>query len=204
MPKDTFFNLPKDKQQKLIKAIKNELSRVPFAQFSINQIIKEADIARGSFYQYFTDRFDMLEYIMLQFRQEMKNLLIERLQQNGGNIFDLFEFIFNSCIEMSKKDENGALYRNVMSDIKINAEFYLKMSDNGRKKQHDLNLLLPYFNTERLNIKNEEELQDLLYMLMTLSIMAVAEAFLYVEQQTQIKQEYKRRLILIKSNFERV
>ena len=203
MPKDTFFNLPKDKQQKLITAIKNELSRVPFAQFSINQIIKEADIARGSFYQYFTDRFDMLEYIMLQFRQEMQNQLIERLQQNGGDLFDLFDFVFNCCIEMSQKEENGALYRNVMSDIKVNAEFYLKIKDTNRKKHNESNTLLIYINKKLLNIKNDQELHDLFYILKTLSIMAVAEAFMYVEQQEQIKQEYKRRLMLIKSNFER-
>ena len=203
MPKDTFFNLPKDKQQKLITAIKNELSRVPFAQLSINQIIKEADIARGSFYQYFTDRFDMLEYIMLQFRQEMQNQLIERLQQNGGDLFDLFDFVFNCCIEMSQKEENGALYRNVMSDIKVNAEFYLKIKDTNRKKHNESNTLLIYINKKLLNIKNDQELHDLFYILKTLSIMAVAEAFMYVEQQEQIKQEYKRRLMLIKSNFER-
>ena len=203
MPKDTFYNLPEEKQRKLITAIKNELSRVPFAQFSINQIIKEADIARGSFYQYFTDRNDMLEYTLMQFREEMEKTLKQHLQQNDGDLFDLFEFLFQCCIEMSKKEENGALYRNVLSDIKVNAEFYLKISDNNRKKIES-KALLPYINTKRLLVKNQEELYDLFYILKTLSITAIAEAFIYTEHQKEIEQEYKRRLMLIKSNFERI
>ena len=118
-------------------------------------------------------------------------------------MFDLFQFVFTCCIEMSQKEENGALYRNVMSDIKVNAEFYLKIKDTNRKKHNESNALLIYINKKLLNIKNDQELHDLFYILKTLSIMAVAEAFMYVEQQEQIKQEYKRRLMLIKSNFER-
>ena len=202
MPKDTFFNLPEDKQRKLIIAIKNELSRVPFAKFSINQIIKEADIARGSFYQYFADRYDMLEYIMLQFREDLKKRLQERLQKNGGDLFDLFVFVFQSCIDMAKKEEHGALYRNVLSDIKVNAEFYLKISDNTRNLTES-DALLAYINTEKLKLKSKEELYDLFYVLKTLSITAVAEVFMYSEHQEQIKHEYQRRILLIKSNFER-
>ena len=38
--------------------------RVPYEKVSINQIIHNADISRGSFYTYFVDKKDLLEYIL--------------------------------------------------------------------------------------------------------------------------------------------
>ena len=53
MPKQTFFNLKEDKKEKIEKALIKEFSRNSFEKASISNIILEANIPRGSFYQYF-------------------------------------------------------------------------------------------------------------------------------------------------------
>ena len=58
MPSSTFLNLPAEKQEKLLEAATREFSHRPFNEASINQIIKEAGIPRGSFYMYFQDKED--------------------------------------------------------------------------------------------------------------------------------------------------
>lgn len=60
MPKETFLNLPEEKKLKIMKAAKKELERVPLEQASIKNIVEEAQIARGSFYQYFDSKEDLL------------------------------------------------------------------------------------------------------------------------------------------------
>ena len=60
MPKETFLKLPEEKKNKIIKAAKKEFERVPFEQTSIKNIVEEAEIARGSFYQYITSKEDLL------------------------------------------------------------------------------------------------------------------------------------------------
>ncbi len=60
MPKETFLKLPEEKKHKIIKAAKKEFERVPFEQTSIKNIANEAEIARGSFYQYFESKEDLL------------------------------------------------------------------------------------------------------------------------------------------------
>lgn len=52
MPKATFFRLPKAKQQRLMDAAYQEFARAPFNEASISNIIKQAGIPRGSYYQY--------------------------------------------------------------------------------------------------------------------------------------------------------
>lgn len=58
MPKDTYFQLPPHKQQRILDALMDEFSHVTFSAASINQVIKTAGISRGSFYQYFADKED--------------------------------------------------------------------------------------------------------------------------------------------------
>lgn len=66
MPKETFFNLPQEKQQRIIKAAIDEFSERHYSQVSINGIIKRADIPKGSFYQYFENKDDVYIYLFTQ------------------------------------------------------------------------------------------------------------------------------------------
>ena len=59
MPKETFLKLPEEKKHKIIKAAKKEFERVPFEQTSIKNIANDAEIARGSFYQYNKSKEDL-------------------------------------------------------------------------------------------------------------------------------------------------
>ena len=51
MPTNTFFNLPEEKKNKILKAANKEFARVPLEQASIKNIVEDAEIARRSFYQ---------------------------------------------------------------------------------------------------------------------------------------------------------
>ena len=62
MPKETFLKLPEEKKQKIIKAAKKEFERVPIEEVSIKNIVENAEIARGSFYQYFESKEDLLRF----------------------------------------------------------------------------------------------------------------------------------------------
>ena len=63
MPKDTFFNLSEDKKKKIYGAAVKEFSAKRLSEASINNIVKEAGIPRGSFYQYFSGKEDIYAYM---------------------------------------------------------------------------------------------------------------------------------------------
>lgn len=64
MPKQTFLNLPDEKRQRIIECALDEFAERGYEKSSINRIVKEAGIAKGSFYQYFEDKFDLYEHII--------------------------------------------------------------------------------------------------------------------------------------------
>ena len=89
MPTATFFRLPEEKRKRLIDASWAELTRVRFADASINRIIAAAHIPRGSFYQYFEDKEDLIRYLLEDMREYFISLLRNILMEAKGDLFAL-------------------------------------------------------------------------------------------------------------------
>ena len=64
LPSATFYNLPEEKRERLLRAAREEFSRVPYESASVNRIIQSAGIPRGSFYMYFTDKEELFGHLM--------------------------------------------------------------------------------------------------------------------------------------------
>jgi AcrR family transcriptional regulator len=64
MPTSTFFALPAERRQRLVEEAIREFSERPFAQASLSQIALRSRIAKGSFYQYFSDKLDLYRWLV--------------------------------------------------------------------------------------------------------------------------------------------
>lgn len=63
MVKQTFLNLPDAKKERVTAALLTEFSHHPLAKAQVARIVKQAHIARGAFYKYFTDLTDAYLYL---------------------------------------------------------------------------------------------------------------------------------------------
>ena len=59
----TFFNLPEEKQKRVIDIAIEEFSEKGYKGASTNQIVSKLGIAKGSIYQYFTNKKSLFLYI---------------------------------------------------------------------------------------------------------------------------------------------
>ena len=75
MPKSTFFNLPKDKQEHIFRHAMEEFARHPYEQASLSEIVKKAGIAKGSMYQYFSGKKDLYKYVVQQVYRHKREYL---------------------------------------------------------------------------------------------------------------------------------
>lgn len=64
MPSQTFFNLPEEKRGTITKIALDEFTIHNYNSASISRIVKAANIAKGSFYQYFKDKKDLYLYLL--------------------------------------------------------------------------------------------------------------------------------------------
>ncbi len=118
MPKETFFNLAQAKRDKIINAAIKEFSRVTIDEASIENIIIEAKISRGSFYQYFEDKEDAYKYVISSVISKKHESLLKILEKNKGDIFLAFEEIFKKEFEIFSNDVFHNLMRNFISGTK--------------------------------------------------------------------------------------
>lgn len=103
MPTETFMNLAEEKRQAFIQTALKEFADNNYDSASINKIIKELNIARGSVYQYFTDKLDLWLYLK-EYAETQKVKHIQSIDRNQYPDFwtyyeDLFIIGINFDIE---------------------------------------------------------------------------------------------------------
>lgn len=123
MPKSTFLNLPAEKKDRIIQAIIDEFSENTYESASINQIVKNADIAKGSFYQYFEDKLDIYK-MTIELCQSEKMKYIEESQENTRYLddFTLIRELYISIIkfEIDKPKLSSIMYKfHKSSDLEL-------------------------------------------------------------------------------------
>ena len=157
MPKQTFQNLPEDKKKKILEAAKNEFSRVSVTEASINNIVTEANIARGSFYQYFESKEDLLLFMVNEASEEVKKMVDKKIKEKG-DIFETFIFIYDKIIKTCKDNKNKQFYKTVFANLRANDNIIL-----GKAKEEIYSSLLK--NTDTSQFKNKEDINILIDML---------------------------------------
>lgn len=80
MPLKTFDHLPIGKKTHIQQALLTEFSNHSLADAQVARIVKQAHIARGAFYKYFTDLTDAYRYI---YRQAMMTIHQPVIEQAG-------------------------------------------------------------------------------------------------------------------------
>jgi len=91
MPKDTFFHLSQQKRDLIENAAIEEFADNSLHSASVNAIVNNAGIAKGSFYQYFENLEDLYKHI-LSIVKDRKLELISTLPLPANNL-DTFRYL---------------------------------------------------------------------------------------------------------------
>ena len=75
LPLKTFLNLPFAKQEKIIQAAVDEFGEKGYQGASINTMVKNLGIAKGSIYQYFEDKRSLFFYVFTHSMDRVKQYL---------------------------------------------------------------------------------------------------------------------------------
>lgn len=188
MPKETFLKLSKEKQQKIIKSAKKEFARAPIENVSIKNIVEDADIARGSFYQYFESKEDLLIYILKENSEKLNTKLKDKVKETNGDIFRLYIFLYDSMIEEFTNNPDQELFKQIFINLKSSDE---NVFDLVKKiKPQDIIEYYEQIDKTKLNITNHEDLVIICDMLNAITRRAVIKNF------KNKSKEYCRKMFL--------
>ena len=199
MPTQRFFKLKEEKRRLILEAAAHEFSRVPYSAASINQIIKEADISRGSFYTYFEDKQDLLRWLIYaQAEQHFKNY-IERLQENGGDLWDMLENVFDRGMDLMERAGLIEIFQNLIKSAKFMEIFRGDPESDPqvcRENQRFMKLLYENIDQDKAPI-SREALNELIEMHMVVFIMSIKRFFRDGEAREEASEYYKRHIHML-------
>ena len=102
IPKKTFLNLDSEKQQRITDAALNEFALRSYEEANLSNIIKEAKIPRGSFYQYFEDKLDLYRYIFNYIKEKKMKFLSNDLDNTDDLPFlEIFKLLYHQGIKFA-------------------------------------------------------------------------------------------------------
>lgn len=193
MPKSTFFKISKEKQYRIMEAASNEFMTVPYSQVSINKIIKNADIPRGSFYQYFEGKEDLFELLVHEHISQMFKALVGEIEKFNGDIFACIEHHIDKMVECGCSDNSGHI-KMLFADhqtFEIIWRSIIKEECNGV----DTDSILGYIDTTKLDVKDNDELMHLLDILGIVIRDTMCKLFLGEKKHSE---EKKREILYAK------
>lgn len=165
MPKSTFYNLSDDKKDRIFDAALQEFSTRRFSEASLNQIIKNAGIPKGSFYQYFDNKEDLYLYMREVVSKEMAELLsnINGMDPDA----DVFEVIKQETREFLERGKVKPGYVEVAMLMEIDDSEFIKKIHKSSSNRY---VKMVEHDKERGLIKPEVDSELVINMISTFSL----------------------------------
>ena len=112
MPTETWWNLPEEKRARVTRAAMLEWGKRGFSAGSLNVIAREADIAKGSLFQYFDDKLDMYATICEAGIQTIRDAALEDVDVENDEFFPALRTIVSNWLAFfsSHPVERGFAY----------------------------------------------------------------------------------------------
>lgn len=198
MIKKTFYNLPYEKRKRITDAVIKEFMERPNEKVSINRIIKTAEISRGSFYQYFDDKVDLIEIITKTMFEESSNKAKEILKLSCGDLFVMYIKMFDYFGDYSSQKQTMKIMRNIVDSFKANDDLvseYLKNRFNIALSNNEIYLMV---DRQNLKFQDNESVKCLIEILTQVLKNAIFDVFVAGGDREEVRERLIKKIDIIK------
>lgn len=192
MAKQTFLNLPEDKRNMVVSALKKEFSRVPLKDALVSNIIIDAKIPRGSFYQYFNDIEDAFYYIIGEYSKNIKRKLLEHLEKNKGDIILSYRELYLYILNVIDNPDDKEYFENIFLNMNYEIEKMFTPNFND-----GLNLILNHVDISKLNISSKFGLGYILDIIESIMMTNIIQSYKRNLSKEKNKEIFERELALV-------
>jgi len=202
MPSERFFHLPIEKRDRIIQASIKEYTRTDDSDISINRIIQDAGIPRGSFYQYFKDKDDLRDYLLQDFLEYVKRNVGSYLDQGKGDMFQFAIDTINEMGEFIEKQKNLALIiRKAFSNFQYGCDVPKKILCDMGGAEISKDVFQRLRTTYYMNY-DEKDVYACYEILIELIKHAIAHMIINEEDKDVYKEKFLYKINLVKAGLE--
>lgn len=195
-PSSTFFRLPAEKRETLLRSARAEFARVAYPEASINRIIREAGIPRGSFYMYFTDKADLFSHLLEEYASRFTDLVVGLLEQRGGDLFAAFRDLFDAVQEHYRAGGQEGSLEEITAILRRNVGLPNTMALGHAQGKKVLGHILSRVDAGGLLTPREGDESDILHILLIVTVPLICES-LTLEDPAPLRAKYKNFLEIL-------
>ena len=200
MPTERFNRLPDKKKEAIRIAAAKEFARVLPEEVSINRIIRDAEISRGSFYTYFEDKGDLLRWLVEDVVDRNMQFYIQRLKENGGDIWDVFDRILDNSLHQIVSEGFLDIFRNLIKSAQF-SECLQKKTEQEKEfnaaSQQSFDQMYQHLDHESCPV-SKEEFYDLMDLQIMLQMMALKSLLQDGQPKETVEKRYKARVRILR------
>lgn len=198
MIKKTFYNLPYEKRKRITDAVIKEFMERPNEKVSINRIIKTAEISRGSFYQYFDDKVDLIEIITKTMFEESSNKAKEILKLSCGDLFVMYIKMFDYFGDYSSQKQTMKIMRNIVDSFKANDDLVSEYLKNRFNMALTNNEIYTMVDRQNLKFQDNESVKCLIEILTQVLKNAIFDVFVAGSDREEVREHLIKKIDIIK------
>lgn len=198
MIKKTFYNLPYEKRKRITDAVIKEFMERPNEKVSINRIIKTAEISRGSFYQYFDDKVDLIEIITKTMFEESNNKAKEILKLSCGDLFVMYIKMFDYFDDYSSQKQTMKIMRNIVDSFKANDDLVSEYLKNRFNMALTNNEIYTMVDRQNLKFQDNESVKCLIEILTQVLKNAIFDVFVAGCDREEVRERLIKKIDIIK------
>lgn len=198
MIKKTFYNLPYEKKKRITDAVIKEFMERPNEKVSINRIIKTAEISRGSFYQYFDDKVDLIEIITKTMFEESSNKAKEILKLSCGDLFVMYIKMFDYFGDYSSQKQTMKIMRNIVDSFKANDDLVSEYLKNRFNMALTNNEIYTMVDRQNLKFQDNESVKCLIEILTQVLKNAIFDVFVAGSDREEVRERLIKKIDIIK------
>lgn len=198
MIKKTFYNLPYEKRKRITDAVIKEFMERPNEKVSINRIIKTAEISRGSFYQYFDDKVDLIEIITKTMFEESSNKAKEILKLSCGDLFVMYIKMFDYFGDYSSQKQTMKIMRNIVDSFKANDDLVSEYLKNRFNMALTNNEIYTMVDRQNLKFQDNESVKCLIGILTQVLKNAIFDVFVAGSDREEVRERLIKKIDIIK------
>lgn len=197
MPTENFYKLDGEKRKKIVDAMKKEFSRVSFHEASVNKIVEEAGISKGSFWVYFESKEEAIEYLIELHLEKERKKSKEIFLKNNGDLFKSYLEIYDYLAKCKESKIEKNLKVNIFKNLIENQEKVIS------KEPGDdiIEVTKKTVNITNLELTNDDDLISIMKMLNFAMRTNLVEVALNSVSPEQARSRFVRQIEILKKGI---
>lgn len=200
MALEAFNNLKEKKRIYILDAISKCLRSTSYDELSVNDIVAEADISRGSFYNYFADKSDAVKSLVSSKVKEHYDMYVNAIIASNYSLFEGTRKVYTEIAVKLSDEINFTIMKNLKFFSELAFET-IKSNTFEQKLDQIVTWLIDNTVEGKTVLNTKSKMTNTLDMILTVTLNSIFEQTITKEHPFEDNSDYEYKLSVLEKGI---